>query len=419
MVKRETAILLTLGAVQFTHVVDFMIMMPLGPQLMRLFQITPQEFSFLVSAYTLSAGVSGFLATFWMDRVDRKLALLGLYLCFLLGTLACALAPSYLFLALARIATGAFGGLMTMLVMAIVGDVIPEHRRGAAMGVVMSSFAAASVFGVPFGLYLANLYSWHWPFFVLVGISLVVLALIQGIIPSISGHMASKYGEKTPSPAATLAAVANDPNQLRTLAFTFLLTAGHFSIVPFLSPSMVANVGFTEHDLTWIYLIGGGATIFTSPIVGRLSDRVGRAKVYIIGVSLSCLPILFLTHLGQVPLGVALGATTLFFISSSGRFIPASAIATTVVDPRRRGTFMSLNSCVQQLASGISAYVAGLIVVRTADGHLANYEIVGYLAVFASVLSLFLVRKIRSREAEVTSIQAALAAGSRPVEDSP
>lgn len=401
MAKRESLILFSLGAVQFTHVVDFMIMMPLGPQLMRLFAISPQEFSFLISAYTLAAGVSGFLGTFWLDRVDRKRALLGLYFCFIFGTLACALAPSYTMLAAARLATGAFGGLMTTLVLAIVGDLIPESRRGAAIGIVMASFSVASIVGVPFGLHLANTFSWHAPFFTLVGVGAIVLALVYSFVPSISSHLARVTGEKNPSPLATIRNVAGDANQLRTLVFTFLLTSGHFLIVPFVSPSMVSNVGFTEHDLTWIYLVGGAATMFTSPLIGKLTDRLGRARVYVFGISVSCFAIFLITHLGPSPLAAALACTTLFFISSSGRFIPASAIATSVVPPRRRGTFMSLNSSVQQLSSGISAYVGGAIVLKTADGRLAHYDRVGYLAIACSVLSLFLIGKIRSREQEI------------------
>jgi predicted MFS family arabinose efflux permease len=374
-----------------------MLMMPLGPQLMRIFQIEPHEFSFLVSAYTLAAGISGFLGTFWLDRVDRKSALIGLYTLFTIGTIACALAPSYYWLLIARTLTGAFGGIMSSLTLMIVGDVTPNEKRGSAIGFVMASFSVASVFGVPFGLHLANLYSWHMPFFVLAGISSIFVALAFFSIPPVRAHL-NPLLKRDLSPAAILKDVASDPNQKRALLFTFLLTVGHFSIVPFISPSMVANVGFTEHDLTWIYFIGGMATIFTSPYIGKLTDRIGRSTVFIWGAALSCIPIWAITHLGATPIYFALFVTTCFFISSGARFIPASSISTSVVLPSHRGTFMSLNSCVQQLSSGAAAYVSGLIVSRASDGRILNYNLVGYLAIGATLLSLLVVKRIKSRE---------------------
>ena len=396
--RRPTLLLITLAAVQFTHIVDFMLMMPLGPQLMRIFEIEPHEFSFLVSAYTLAAGISGFLATFWLDRVDRKYALIGLYSLFTIGTIACALAPTYFWLLVARTLTGAFGGIMSSLTLMIVGDVTPNERRGSAIGFVMASFSVASVFGVPFGLHMANLFSWHMPFFLLGGISALFVGLAFFSVPSIRAHL-NPVVRRDFSPLAILKEVANDANQTRALLFTSLLTMGHFSIVPFLSASMVANVGFTEHDLTWIYFIGGTATIFTSQYIGRLTDRVGRSRVFIWGAGFACIPILAITHMGPVPIYFALLLTTCFFVSSGARFIPASAISTSVVVPEKRGTFMSRNSCVQQLTSGIAAYISGVIVAKAADGKIQNYPMVGYLAVGATLLSMLLVQKIRSREA--------------------
>jgi predicted MFS family arabinose efflux permease len=165
--KKEKILLFILASIQFTSIMDFMIMMPLGPQLMRIFQINPQEFGFLVSAYTFAAGFSSFIGVFWIDNFDRKKALMNMYLGFLLGTLACALSPTYTILVLSRILTGLFGGLLMALVFSIIGDVIEEKRRGTAMGYVSTSFSLASVLGVPFGLFIASFWNWHAPFFFL------------------------------------------------------------------------------------------------------------------------------------------------------------------------------------------------------------------------------------------------------------
>ncbi|WP_375438196.1 MFS transporter [uncultured Hymenobacter sp.] len=131
--KNEKLLLALLAAVQFTNILDFVIMMPLGPQLMPALGIVPRQFGLVISAYTFSAGATGLAAAF-LDRFNRKTALLALYLGFGLGTVACALAPTYHWLVAARALTGAFGGVLGSLVLAIVGDAVPESRRGQAIG---------------------------------------------------------------------------------------------------------------------------------------------------------------------------------------------------------------------------------------------------------------------------------------------
>ncbi len=261
--KRERLLLFTLAAINFTHIVDFMIMMPLGPQLMRLFDISPQQFSALVSTYTFSAGVSSFIGAFVLDRFDRKKTLMIAYVGFVIGTFACALAPNYQLLLSARIVTGAFGGLLSALILSIIGDVIPEFRRATAIGIVMGAFSVASVVGVPFGLFIANQYSWHAPFIFLGILSTAILGLIVVAMPN---YVRTWYSDiPHPSPIKVLTNLAQNGNQLSALWFTIMLVLGHFTIIPFLSPYMVANVGFSESDLTYIYLLGGAVTIFTSP----------------------------------------------------------------------------------------------------------------------------------------------------------
>ena len=181
-----------MAAANFTNIVDFMIMMPLGPQMMRVFSIEPSEFSLLVASYSISAGISGFSGVFYMDRLDRKKALLGVYFGFLLGTLACAFAPTYETLLAARALTGVFGGVISSVIMAIIGDVFPDSKRGRAMGVTMASFSIASVVGVPFGLYLANEFTWQAPFLLLAGIGVPVYVAMTFLIPEVKSHLSKR-----------------------------------------------------------------------------------------------------------------------------------------------------------------------------------------------------------------------------------
>lgn len=385
---QEKGLLLTLAAIQFTHIVDFMIMMPLGPQLMRLFQIDTTQFGLLVSAYTFSAGVSGFLSSFLMDRFDRKQTLSVLYIGFLIGTLVCALSPAYGILLAARVFTGAFGGVLAAVINAVVGDAIPMERRGQAMGFVMSAFSAASVFGVPFGLFLASHFSWHAPFLFLVMAGLIVLALLTRYMPNMRGHLES--GRPAFNPLNVLKMAVSSKAQRYALLLTVLMMLGQFSIIPFLSPSMVANVGFQESQLAWIYLFGGATTLITGPWIGRLADRYGKLRVLNIFLLLSVVPQLLITHLGPMPIPWVLLITTSFFVVSGGRIIPAMALITGTVEPRNRGSFMGIQSSVQQIAAGLASLMAARMVVQEpSTHHLLHFELVGYMSIAASLVCLW------------------------------
>ncbi len=384
--KNERFFLLLLALLQFTNIMDFMIMMPLGPQLMRLFQIGPDQFSMAVSAYTISAGISGIAGAFWLDRLDRKQALLLMYGGFLVGTLCCALAPSYILLVTARIVTGAFGGILGAIVFSIVADTIPESRRGSAMGIVSTSFSMASVFGVPFGLYLATLLGWHAPFYAIVIIGLIIYAVLVKVLPPMRAHF--QHHHLHTSRWANVMAVLNDAVVRRSLLFMVLLMFGQFSIIPFISPYMVANVGISEKYLPFIYFFGGAATIISSPLVGKISDAVGKPKVFTFFAIIAVIPVLIITNLPAVSLPLVLVLTTFFFIVTNGRMVPAMAIASTVVSPERRGTFMSINSSVMQMASGIASFIAGQIVIKSETGALLHYPYVGYMSAIAGIMCL-------------------------------
>jgi predicted MFS family arabinose efflux permease len=390
---REGLLIFTLAAIQFTHMMDFVIMMPLGPQLMRVFNISPSEFGLLVSAYTFSAAVAGFLSALFIDRFDRKHAMLGLYLGFTLGTLACALAPTFVMLLVARVVAGAFGGVLGALILAVIGDAIPEQRRGAATGKVMAAFSVASIAGVPVGLYLASISSWHAPFYLLAGLSFIVLLASFKLLPPMRGHLTNAVKQ---NPFLVLKEILQKRNLQWSMTLMVTLTMSGFLVVPFISPYMVANVGFSETELSYIYLFGGIATVFTSQWAGRLADKHGKHKVFIISAVLSIVPILLITNLPPVQHYVALIVSTIFFIFFGARFVPAMSLITSSVEPKLRGSFMSINSSVQQLSAGIAAFISGLIVAESADGKLLHFGWDGVLACLVTLIAIWVVRHIKT-----------------------
>ena len=387
----EKTLLATLAAVNFTHIMDFMIMMPLGPKFMRAFDITPTQFGLLVSSYSFSAGAAGFAAGFFMDRFDRKKALTLLYSCFILGTLACAFAPNYAALMAARIVAGAGGGVAGSVILAIVGDVIPGERRGRAMGVIMTAFSLASVLGLPVGLSLADRFGWHAPFFLLATVGLVVLFAIRRVLPALPPHP----NDDGLGPVERMKDILTHGNHLRAFALVIALTAAGSLIYPFMSPSLVANAGMPEGKLFMLYLLGGAATLLTSPLFGKLSDRHGKAKVFGVLALISAIPTLALTHLPHSPIPVILTATTVFFIFTSGRFVPMMALVTMSVEPKYRGAFMSVNSAIQQIAAGTATAVASWLVTTDASGHLVGYGRNGWVSLALLLLCIPLVRRLR------------------------
>jgi DHA1 family inner membrane transport protein len=395
MNKKEKTILFLLSVLNFTHIMDFMIMMPLGNYLIPRFNITSGEFSMLVAAYTFSAGISGFLAAFFVDRFDRKKVLLFAYSGFLLGTMCCALAPGYFFLFMSRIIAGVFGGLIGSQVLSIVADLIPYEKRGSAMGMIMAAFSVASVFGVPFGLYLANHLSWHAPFWFVVGLGIILLPFIMRYIPSMNMHI-HKGKTKRQHPLLLIRAITRDKNQLTALSLSACLMMGHFLIIPFLNPFLEFNMGFSKSQTPMVYMVGGVLTLFSSPWIGRLADRFGKQRVFTLLVILAIFPVLFITNMPHVAFPLVLCVTGFWFVISSGRSIPAQAMISNVVSPERRGSFMSFNSSIQQIFVGIASVIAGMIVVTTPDHRVLHYDITGYLSISIILLSIFLVRRLRA-----------------------
>ncbi len=390
--RRERWLLLTLAGIQFTHILEFMIMMPLGPQFTALFGISNAQFGLLVSAYTLSAGFSGLMAATYIDRFGRKQLLLSMYSLFGLATLACAFAPDYVWLMVARVAAGLFGGVLSALSQTIVADVIPFERRGRAMSVVMTSFSVSTVAGVPLGLFLAAHFNWHAPF---VGIAALVGLLALGAwqtLPRLDAHL---HHPERVSVWRGIGQVLAEPNHLKAFAVSGLMMFAAFSVIPYITIYLQSNAGMQAAEVPWIYLCGGLATLLSARYFGRLTDRVGKVRMFQRLALAVTVPLMATTLSQGLPLWGLLAISTLFFTVMSGRMIPGMAMISSAVEPRLRGTFMTLNSAVQSASMGLAALVAGLIIGRDAQGGLTLYWVAGLLGVVASLLSVWLAGHLR------------------------
>ena len=394
--KRERWLLLTLASIQFTSVLDFMIMMPLGPQLTELFGISAGEFGFLVSAYTFAAGLSGLLAATYIDRFGRKRMMLTLYPLFGVAALACSIAPTFAWLMLARVASGFFGGVLMALSQTIVAEVIPFERRGRAMGVVMTSFSVATVAGVPLALFLASHFNWHAPF---LAIALMVSVCGLGAaqtLPSLKGHLAAHpSGDSAPNMLANLRLVLVDPNHLRAYAMSASMVFAGFAVIPYIALYLQGNAGFKPEQIPYVYLTGGICTLISARLIGHWSDRAGKAYAFRRLALLMPLPLLAMTLSADLPMVGVLLVSSVLFVVMSGRMIPGMALIGAAADPRRRGSFMTLNSAVQSLAMGLAALVGGQILGRDGNGHLTHYWIAASLGGGASLLSFVLASKLR------------------------
>jgi predicted MFS family arabinose efflux permease len=377
-----------------------MIMMPLGPQFTALFGISNAQFGLLVSAYTLSAGLSGLMAATYIDRFSRKRLLLTMYTLFGLATLACGLAPDYAWLMVARVAAGLFGGVLSALSQTIVADVIPFERRGRAMSVVMTSFSVSTVAGVPLGLFLAAHLSWHAPFF---GIAALVGLLSWGAwqtLPRLDAHL---HHPERVSVWRGIGQVLVEVNHLKAFGVSGLMMFAGFTVIPYITIYLQSNAGMQTAEVPWIYLCGGVATLLSARYFGRLTDRMGKVRVFQRLALAVTVPLMATTLSQGLPLWGLLAISTLLFTMMSGRMIPGMAMISSAVEPRLRGTFMTLNSAVQSASMGLAALVAGLIIGRDAQGQLTGYWVAGLLGVAASFLSVWLAGRLRLHGAPAVS----------------
>lgn len=397
---REITTLVVLCAVQFTHILDFMIMMPLGAQLMHAYGITPAQFTHLVACYGIAAALSGFAGGFVLDRFDRKRALVVLYAGFGLATLSCGLAPSHRVLLLARLAAGAFGGLASSMVTAMVADFIPPDRRGRAMSLVTAAFPVASVLGVPAGLMLAGRYGWHAAFFFLAACSAVNLVIAALALPQL------RTAVHDHRPWRQMQEILAHAVHRRAFAVGTMLGMAGGILIPFLAPSYIINVGLDEENqLPVAYAAGGLATAFSTPVIGWLSDRVDRFRLHLWMSVAAMVVTLAIMRLGPSSLAFASLMLALFMVCMSGRYAPAMTMITNAVEARYRGGFMSINSALQLAANGVASIVAGFFVSEDAQGHLCGLPMVSYVACGFFALTILFALELRSAAPHVALVK--------------
>ena len=393
----QKVVIAILGFLQFTVILDFMIVSPLGAIVMPALHISPHQFGLAVSSYAFSAGVSGFLAAGFADRFDRKRLLLFFYFGFMLGTLLCALATTYPLLLAARVVTGLFGGVIGSIVMAITTDLFPLEMRGRVMGVISTAFAASQVLGLPAGLYLTNHWDWHAPFLAIVAIGVPAGIIIMLFMRPVTAHLELKQEH---SPLMHLIHTVTEPRYRLAFLLVMLLPTGGYMLMPFGTAYIVNNVGLTFAVLPVIYLVTGVSSIFVGPLVGKASDSLGKFRMFCFGSLVTLIMVPIWTNIGHMALATVIVINVILFAGIFSRMIPAQALISAVPEPSKRGAFNSVSASLQQFAGGVSAGVAGLLIVQKPDGSLAHFDWVGYLVMAISLLSIALMYRVHKQVPE-------------------
>ncbi|MFA6438870.1 MAG: MFS transporter [Bacteriovoracaceae bacterium] len=398
--RYQIFIIAVLAFIQFTVILDFIIIAPLGALLITLLDITPGQFGSIVSAYAFSAGISGFLAAGFADRYDRKKFLLFFYAGFLFGTFLCGIATNFAFLLTARIVTGIFGGVIASVSLAIVADLFPLNVRSRVMGFVQMSFAVAQVAGIPLGIYLANKIGWHAPFMLIVGIGIPAGIAMMKLVRPIDEHLAAANASGHNAFVHLWKTIANR-QYLIAYTMTAMLTLGGFLMMPFSSAFLVYNVGITQEELPLVFMFTGLATIIILPIVGRISDSFGKLQVFIAGTFIAITMIAIYVNLEVTPLWEVILINVILFAGMMSRMIPATTTMTAIPALTDRGAYMSISSSLQQVSGGVASVLAGLIIVQTGSGQLKNYDVLGYaciIVMFAAAGLMVVVNKLVERK---------------------
>jgi predicted MFS family arabinose efflux permease len=402
LTPKEKRLLYLLAGIQFFNIVDFMIMMPLGPMLSRSLGIDTAQFGVLVSSYTFAGAASGLVFALFTDRFERKRLLLVVYGLFIVSTLCCALSPSFEWLLVARAMAGVFGGVLGAMVNTLVADNVAQQRRGQGMGMVAMAFSLSTVLGVPAALWLANhvtvtfFAGWRAPF--------VAVSVFAALLGFAIHHELPKGAAPQPAQAGELASamgrirkVLAERNHQLALLLTMVIMVSSFTVIPYLTIYATRNVGFPENLLWLMYLLGGAVTLFSSRRIGKWADQAGKLIVFRIMVVLSAIPMLAITHVGAVPTWLYLCITTLFFIMVNGRVVPGQALIAGAANSAERGTFMGLNSCAMSLGLGIASFTGGHLISELASGALLHFNWAGYVAVSASAVAFWLAGKVKQR----------------------
>jgi len=387
---------------QFTVVLDFMVLSPVGAILMPALSIDTSQFGFVVSSYAFAAAVSGFFAAGFTDKFDRKKILLFFYIGFTLSTLFCALSTNYAYLVTARILTGLFGGVISSVVLSISTDLFPVQKRGQVIGYVQTAFASSQVFGVPLGLTLANHFSWHAPFILIVGIAAIVGIFIFLYLKPIDEHLKL---QKDNNAFHHLLKTIRNPVHLKGFAAVALLALGGYMIMPFSSAFIVNNVGISLERLPLVYLATGSAAMISGPILGKWSDKIGKIKLNQFGTLITITMVLVFTHLSKVPIYVLMLTNGLLFVGITARIIASQAINSAVPAPDSRGAYMAISSSMQQISGGIGAAFSGLIVSIQPDGSIIGFDRVGYVVAISAIITTVMLTRMAKNLANFSNVR--------------
>jgi len=385
-----TAILI-LALTQFSVVLDFMVMSPLGDLIMKNMKISPAQFGLVVSSYALSAGVSGFLTASFADKFDRKRLLLFFYAGFILGTLLCGMANTYWLLVGARIFTGIFGGVISSISLAIVTDIFLTNQRGRVMGYLQMGFGISQILGIPISLYLANIWNWQAPFYLIVGIASAIFIAGIIVLKPVKEHLTLQRD----NPLKHMWKTISNKNYRIGFSATAFMSLGGYLMMPWGSSYAVNNIGIDQKELPLMFMIIGVATILIMPIVGKLSDRFNKYSIFVGASLLTVIAVIIYTNLGQVPFWVLVVVNIIMMGGVMARIIPSQALTASVPELKDRGAFMSINSSLQQMAGGIAALLGGTIIAqKTKTSPLEHFTLLGLVVIVAIFINIFLTYRV-------------------------
>jgi predicted MFS family arabinose efflux permease len=381
-----------LALTQFTVVLDFMVMSPLGDLLMKDFKVKPDQFGIVVSSYALAAGLSGFLTAGFADRFDRKRLLVFFYSGFILGTLFCGMAESYNQLVLARILTGVFGGVMSSISMAIVADIFSLEQRGRVMGFMQMGFGLSQIVGIPLSLFIADMYHWQTPFYLIVGLSVGMLLAILLALKPINAHLALK--RENSAFKHLLATIKNRNYRIGFMATAFMSLGGYF-MMPWGSAFAVNNVGISQKELPLLFMIVGISTFMIMPLIGILADKINKFQLFMIASLMMIGSVLVYVHLGETSLFVLIVVNIFMMGGIMARMVPSQALTTSVPEAKDRGAFMSINASLQQMAGGVAAMIGGKIVWQySPSAPLMNFDLLGYVVIAVIIINIYLTYRV-------------------------
>lgn len=381
-----------LALTQFTVVLDFMVMSPLGDLLMKDFKVKPDQFGIVVSSYALAAGLSGFLTAGFADRFDRKRLLVFFYSGFILGTLFCGLAESYNQLVWARILTGLFGGVMSSISMAIVADIFSLEQRGRVMGFMQMGFGLSQIVGIPLSLFIADMYNWQTPFYLIVGLSVGILLAILLALKPINAHLALE--RENSAFKHMLATIKNRNYRIGFLATAFMSLGGYF-MMPWGSAFAVNNVGISQKELPFLFMVVGVSTFMIMPLIGILADKINKFQLFMTASIVMIASVLVYVHLGETTLFVLIVVNIFMMGGIMARMVPSQALTTSVPEAKDRGAFMSINASLQQIAGGIAAMIGGKIVWQySPSSPLMNFDLLGYVVVGVIIINIYLTYRV-------------------------